>query len=390
MIKADLETNPALQDVWVQGEVSNCRQYASGHWYWTLKEDDASLSCVMWKGIAAKQDVTPEDGSAFNVHGSISFYARGGQLQLYVDRLEVEGIGDLHRRFAQLKAKLEAEGLFDPRLKRPLPRFPRRIGVVTSPDAAALRDLCHVLERRWPSAEVFLAPTRVQGESAPAEIVAALDAIERAGVDVVIVTRGGGSIEDLWAFNDEAVARAIRACPVPVVAGVGHETDFTIADFVADVRAPTPSAAAEIVAPDARELRLGIDELRLRAGRSLDRRLAVAGERLKGASRRLALASPARTAERRVAALVDLRRRLRSTVVSRLRFANASLEACTMRLEALSPRSVLARGFAHVSRTADGSTVRSAEDVASGDGIRVQVHSGEFGAVVAGQGRLFD
>ncbi|MCE7938993.1 MAG: exodeoxyribonuclease VII large subunit, partial [Chloroflexi bacterium CFX6] len=268
-IKAILEDDPELGDVWVEGEVSNCRPAASGHWYFVLKDEGATLSCVIWKSSAAALSTLPADGQRFLMHGAVSVYGPAGRYQYYVDHCEPAGLGDLHQRFEALKARLAEEGLFDAARKRPLPAYPMRIGVVTSRQAAALRDICNVLARRWPAAEVRLAPTLVQGDAAPDQIVAALAAVARAGVEVVLLARGGGSLEDLWAFNDERVARAIAACPVPVVCGVGHEIDFTIADFVADVRAPTPSAAAEMVTPDARELRLAVDDRRLRLTRSV-------------------------------------------------------------------------------------------------------------------------
>jgi exodeoxyribonuclease VII large subunit len=230
-LKALLESDALLTDVWVQGEVSNFTPAASGHWYWTLKDESAALQCVMWRSRVSAQTYTPEVGESLLAHGYVSVYETAGKVQLYADHVEPAGRGDLYRRFEELKARLAAEGLFDEERKRPLPRFPRRIGVVTSLDAAALRDVCRVLARRWPSVEVLVSPTLVQGDAAPAEIVAAIEAIQRSDVDVVIVTRGGGSLEDLWAFNDEGVARAVAGCAVPVISGVGHETDFTICDF---------------------------------------------------------------------------------------------------------------------------------------------------------------
>jgi len=388
-VKALFDGDPELVDVWVQGEASNCRPAASGHWYWTLKDEDASLRCVMWRSHAATQECLPEDGGAFLLHGSVSVYPAQGQYQLYVDHVEPVGVGDLYRQFEALKAKLEAEGLFDPERKRLLPAYPERIGIVTSTEAAALRDVCHVLARRWPSADVSVAPTLVQGDGAPEQIVAALEAIGGAGVDVVIVTRGGGSLEDLWAFNDERVARAIASCPIPVVAGVGHETDFTIADFVADMRAPTPSAAAELATPDAWELAQNVDELRERLGRQMRSQLETAVQELAHARRRLTHASPARTVAEGETALVNLGGRLQRSLVSRLRLARADLEGQRRRLAALSPPATLARGYAHVSRRRDGHPVRSTADVVAGEGIDVRVTDGGFGAVVEGQANLF-
>jgi exodeoxyribonuclease VII large subunit len=385
-VKALLDGDPLLSDLWVSGEVSNFTRAASGHWYFTVKDDEAALRCVMWRSKAAAQAQVPANGDALLVHGDVSVYAAGGQFQLYADHVEPAGLGDLHREFEALKARLAAQGLFDQERKRPLPRFPRRIGVVTSLDAAALRDVCQVLRRRWPGAEVLVSPTPVQGEAAPPRIVAALDAAGRSGADVVIVTRGGGSIEDLWAFNDEAVAHAIAACPVPVVAGVGHETDVTIADFVADVRAATPTAAAELATPDGRELRMSVDELRNRASR-----LAVDGvstRRRDTASlmRRLEMSAPARRLEAQREIVAGYRARLERAAASRLRLARADLAGLTSRMEALSPAATLERGYSRVRLLADGRTVRHAAQVAAGDGLGIDVADGSFEAVVVEPG----
>jgi len=389
LVKACLEGDPELADVWVKGEVSNATAAASGHWYFTLKDEEASLKCVMWRHQAARQAVLPEEGRAFVMHGGMSFYGRSGSAQLVVDLVEADGVGDLYARFEALKRALEAEGLIDPARRRPLPRYPRRIGVVTSRDAAAFQDICNVLRRRWCAAEVVLAHTLVQGDLAPAGIVAALSAVAP-HADVVIVARGGGSIEDLWAFNDEAVARAIAACPVPVIAGVGHETDVTIADFVADERAPTPSAAAERVTPDAAELRQTVDELVARARWRIGERLADARGRLVALRRSLALAGPARQLIERRRQVADLDQRLARAAGVRLALARSGLAGQATRLAALDPLAVLARGYAHVSRTSDGAIVRRRADVSPGDGLRIRVADGAFDAVVAGQARLID
>ena len=389
-IKSVLSDAPELNDVWVKGEVSNATQAHSGHWYWTIKDDEASMDCVMWKGVASRQVALPENGSEFTFHGNISFYPKSGRVQLYVDLLEQEGIGDLHRRFEALKAVLEAEGLFDQDRKRPIPLYPRRLGIVTSLDAAALRDVCHVLERRWPSVEVFVAPTRVQGAEAPAEIVAALESIARADVDAVIVTRGGGSIEDLWAFNEEIVARAIAACPVPTIAGVGHETDTTIADYVADMRAPTPSAAAELVTPDGRELRLAVDEARDRLSRETERQLRSAQDGTASSLRRLRLASPSKPIAAARETIEARRSRMQRALESSLSVSKARLDGRIRRLGALNPHAILERGYAHVTNTTTDAPVRSTADIKAGDGLRIAVADGDIDAVVRGQGRLFE
>jgi exodeoxyribonuclease VII large subunit len=256
-IREMFEMDYRLQDVWVRGEISNLSRPSSGHVYFSLKDSSASIRCVMWKTAAITQAVKLNEGDAIIAHGKISVYEPQGAYQLYVDAVEAAGgAGDLFRQFELLKAKLQAEGLFDPERKRPLPLVAHKIGLVTSPTGAALQDMLNVIRRRWPLLRVVLSPTPVQGEDAPPKIIAALQKLyRRSDIDAIIVARGGGSIEDLWAFNDEAVARSIARSPVPVISGVGHEVDFTIADFVADVRAPTPSAAAELITPDQLEYR---------------------------------------------------------------------------------------------------------------------------------------
>ncbi|MCK4449981.1 MAG: exodeoxyribonuclease VII large subunit, partial [Anaerolineae bacterium] len=241
-IRRLIEDDPELSDVWVEGEVSNFSRAFSGHCYFTLKDAGSQIGCVMWRSVAILQDYLPVDGDLVLAYGRVGVYEASGRYQLYVDQIRPAGVGDLYRQFELLKARLEAEGLFAPERKRPLPGFPRCIGVVTSPTAAALRDILNVLGRRYPLAEVLLAPTQVQGDAAPPQIVAALEALNtRDDVDVIIVARGGGSLEDLWAFNDERVTRAIAGSRIPVICGVGHETDFSLVGFAADVRAPTPS-----------------------------------------------------------------------------------------------------------------------------------------------------
>jgi exodeoxyribonuclease VII large subunit len=258
-IKELLEDDPPLQDVWLSGEISNFSRSAAGHIYFTLKDAGAALSCVMWRSVATGLTWRPKQGDAALAHGHISLYSVRGTYQLYVDQLKPAGLGDLHAQYEELKDRLRNEGLFDDERKQRLPSFPKAIGIVTSPGAAALRDVLNVLRRRYPLVQVVLAPTLVQGAQAPPQIVAALQSLDtRDDIDVILVVRGGGSLEELWAFNDERVARAIADCRHPVVSGVGHETDFTIADFVADRRAPTPSVAAELVVPDQAELRQSI------------------------------------------------------------------------------------------------------------------------------------
>ena len=261
-IRQMFERDVTLQDIWVEGEISGFKQAPSGHYYFAMKDGKVLIDCAMWRSSAQQQPILPKDGDAVLAHGYVAIYEERSKYQFYVDRIRPLGVGDLYRQFELLKQKLAAEGLFDDERKRPLPVFPRKIGVVTSPNAAAFQDVLNVLRRRFPLVEVVLSPTLVQGADAPAQIVRALDRLSRRDdIDVIWVGRGGGSIEDLWAFNDEAVARAIVASRVPVISGVGHETDFTIADFAADLRAPTPSAAAELLTPDISEMQSGLDRL---------------------------------------------------------------------------------------------------------------------------------
>jgi exodeoxyribonuclease VII large subunit len=266
-----LQEDDLLRALWIQGETSNLSISSAGHCYFTLKDRTAQLRCVLFKHAARGQTGSLENGAQIIVHGRLGVYEAQGNVQLYVDQVQRAGLGALHLEFEALKTRLEEEGLFDPARKRPLPILPRTIGVVTSPQAAAFQDICRVLQARFPAVEVVLAPTLVQGAEAPAQIVAALRQLgQQGGIDVIIVARGGGSIEDLWAFNDEGVARAIVASPIPVVTGVGHETDTTIADFAADVRAPTPSAAAAAVVPDREDVLVQVRAFRQDLRASID------------------------------------------------------------------------------------------------------------------------
>jgi exodeoxyribonuclease VII large subunit len=377
-----LEQDYRLQDVRVAGEISGFRAYPSGHWYFTLKDAAAQVNCVMWRGRAERQRYQPRDGDAVEAHGNVTLYETRGQFQLDVMWLEPAGEGALYQEFVRLKAQLEAEGLFAPERKRPLPRWPRVIGIVTSPAGAALRDVLNVLRRRFPLAAVILAPTPVQGADAPPQIVAALQAVADRSPDVIIVARGGGSLEDLWAFNDEAVARAIAACPIPVVSGVGHETDFTIADFAADLRAPTPSAAAELVTPLALDdLRADVDTLTARMADALRssvqfHRLALAERQaeLKGLSPQARLAA----ARHRLNAVLA---RAAISVNHRLSLERERWNGLALALNSVNPLAVLGRGYAVVTRP-DGAVVYRARDVSPGEALEVKVSEGEFGVRV--------
>lgn len=382
-IRSTVETDPRLMDVWVEGEVSNFRRVASGHCYFTLKDAGAELRCVMWRDRVQGMRTLPANGDSVLAHGRVGLYEQRGDLQLYVDALEPLGLGWLYQEYERLKARLEAEGLFAPERKRPLPRFPRRIGVVTSPDAAALRDILNVLSRRYPLAEVILAPTLVQGEEAPPQIVAALRALNaREDIDVILLARGGGSLEELWAFNDEGVARAVAASRIPVVCGVGHETDFSLADFAADRRAPTPSAAAELATPDRVELAQQVRMLRARLVRALEADLARRRGRVQGQVRVLRRLSPALRLSQTRQRLDDLTERAGRAIQHQIAVRRERLAGLAGRLEGISPLATLERGYAIVQRAADGLIVRSPDQVSPGDALRVRVRDGEFGAVV--------
>jgi len=380
-----LESDLFLSDLWISGEVSNLRRYPSGHVYFSLKETDAALSCVLFK--SSNTGFKFADGDAVVAHGRISFYEVRGDLQFIVDFVQPEGVGALQAEFERMKARLQEEGLFDPGRKRALPRFPQRIGVVTSPAGAVFHDICHVLERRWPLAEVVLAPAAVQGPDAVPRIVAALEALNRRDdIDVIIVARGGGSLEDLWCFNDEQVARAIFGSVIPIVSGVGHETDTTIADYVADVRAPTPSAAAELVAPERTEVSVRLSvaagtllanvQDQLESGRSGVRNAALLMER----------AAPDINRERQ--RTDDLTRQTMTSVETMVRTFQKGLHGFHLALRSLDPYATLQRGYALVQR--DGHVVDSVEGATVGERLNVRVRDGDFPVRVDSGGAVPD
>lgn len=381
-IREMFEVDYRLQDVWVEGEVSGLTRHTSGHIYFTLKDASAQIACVMWKNVAWTFGDLLSHGGQIVAHGKVSVYETRGQYQLYVDRVQPKGLGDLHAQFELLKAKLQAEGLFAPERKRPLPEFPHRIGLVTSPTGAVIRDICNILSRRWPLVEVLLAPTAVQGEDAPPQIVAALDALYRRNdLDLIIVARGGGSLEDLWAFNDERVARKIAQSPVPVVSGVGHEVDFTIADFVADLRAPTPSAAAELVTPDRAEFRAQVAALRSQLVAAITDHVRDRRAALQSQSRALAHLSPQQQLANLRQRADDLISQATSAISHHLQLRRARLTGALARLDALNPLAVLQRGYAVVRR--EGQLVHSVSQVSPGDRLSVHVSDGEFEAKVS-------
>lgn len=377
-----LESDARLQDLWVQGEISNLSRPSSGHMYFTLKDAGAALRCVMWRAAVARQGYSPREGEAVEVHGSINIYEASGQYQLYADTLRPVGEGVLYQEFLRLKARLEAEGLFDPERKRPLPRWPHKIGIVTSPSGAALRDMLNTIRRRYPLVKVILAPSPVQGDEAPPGIVAALQALNAfAKPDVILVARGGGSIEDLWAFNDERVARAIADSVIPVISGVGHETDFTIADFVSDLRAPTPTAAAELATPNRGDLLVSLQDMLARSERALQTRLTNARWILSHTENQLHLYSPQTRIRSDRQRLDEIERRAVSAIHYRQKLHSNQISGLQKRLAALSPLAVLRRGYAVVTGM-EGQNIRSLQQVHSGDQIQVQVSDGVFQARV--------
>jgi len=379
-----MESDEVLQDVWVEGEVSNLARPVSGHIYFSIKDASASLKCVIWKSNALRIKVPLQNGMAVEAHGYISVYEPAGQYQLYVDTLRPAGEGYLYQEFVRLKARLEEEGLFSPERKRPIPARPQRIGIVTSATGAALQDMLNTLGRRYPLAEVVLAPAAVQGTEAPTELVAALQALNRLeGVDVILIGRGGGSLEDLWAFNDERVVRAVAASRVPVIAGVGHETDFTLTDFAADLRAPTPTGAAVQATPDIADLKLELLAAQNRLASALEDRLSYERSVLDGLMHRLQGVSPLRSILNDRQRLDDLWLRLERGLGHGLSLRRARLTGAEERLRSLNPLAVLERGYAVV-RQANGVVVTRVGQVAAGQDLTVRVSDGEFDTRVNG------
>ena len=427
-IKAILEA--AFDTVWLEGEISNYRVAASKHAYFVLKDDKAQIRCVMFRHRAMGIKFEPGDGDQVLLHGEVTVYNARGEYQVIVDRMEPRGLGALQKAFEQLKVKLAGEGLFDAAAKKPLPPFPWKVGVITSPTGAAVRDIIQVITRRNPKTAILLYPVKVQGEGAAREIAAAIDEMNRfADIDALIVGRGGGSIEDLWAFNEECVARAIYASRIPVVSAVGHEVDFTIADFVADVRAPTPSAAAELVVPvlqdiadDLQRLNRGLvsslqtrirdcrtqlqnfagrrffreplqmvqpafqrlDDLRQRLARALGQWLTLRTERLDRKIRELAHVSPARNIVFLKQRQAALRHQMIRQVVSRTQLNREKFEGIVKNLNALNPLTILERGYSICTDTVTGKALKSSDHVSTGDSVRVRLAKGKLDCVVKG------
>jgi exodeoxyribonuclease VII large subunit len=382
-VAALLEQDSQLNPVLVKGELSGFKSYASGHLYFTLKDEEAAVSCVMFRNQAVRLRFKPVDGLKVLVTAKASLYDRDGRFQLYVSEMTVQGLGDLFLAYEQLKKKLEAEGLFAAEHKKKLPLLPRAIGVVTSPSGAVIRDIIQVLSRRFPNFRLILQPVAVQGEGAAQQIAAAINRFNRLGnVDVLIVGRGGGSLEDLWAFNEEIVARAVYASDIPVISAVGHETDFTICDFAADLRAPTPSAAAELAMPVRREQEAMLRQFRNRLGQALGHRLQSQEQRLTHLRASRVFRQPFDLLNRRRLDCDRLIQALQTSMAQKTALAERRFSILAGKLDALSPLKVLARGFGLVRSARDGRPLASTALVNPGDRVDVQLCDGVLGCEV--------
>ena len=380
-IQSRLDADPFLNTVAIRGEISNYKQYPSGHHYFTLKDETAALKAVMFKGNALRLRFRPENGMKVIAMGKISVYPRDGAYQLYCTAMAVDGVGDLHAAFEQLKKKLAAQGLFDPEHKKPIPKFPGTIGIITSSAGAAVHDMLRILRKRYPMVRVRLFPVRVQGVEAPAEISAAIRyANHYMLADLLIVGRGGGSIEDLWAFNDEQVAYAIYESVIPVISAVGHEPDVTISDYVADLRAATPSNAAELAVPDQYALMQNLDAMSSAMAASLDRQLRSARRQLNLLSASAALKSPFAYLEQRANNLNMLKSRMITAQQNHIASRKQRYIANVAKLDAMSPLKVLTRGYSMV-QTGEGNVIRSVNQVESGMPVRFRVSDGAFTAI---------
>lgn len=385
-VKSILDADGILAGVFVRGELSNYKVYPSGHHYFSLKDAEGSLRCVMFKREAVTLRFRPQNGMQVTAFGRVTVFPRDGQYQLYVSSMVPDGIGDLHLAFEQLKAKLEAQGLFDERHKKPIPKFPQRVALVTSPAGAAVRDMIRILRARWPLARVYVVPCRVQGSEAPAEIAGAISWVnDWALADLIITGRGGGSMEDLWCFNDETVARAIYASRIPVISAVGHEPDVTIADFVADLRAATPSNGAELAVPDQKEQYELLDHLGQRMRKAMERQLGNRRALLVQVGRCPMLRDPASWVRDRRDRLDRQRERLGYTMNAALAGDRRDMARLAAGLDALSPLKVLGRGYA-IAKGPKG-IVRDIEDVAAGDELELRVSNGSIACEVKETGK---
>lgn len=380
-----MESDEILRDIWVSGEISNFVRPSSGHIYFTLKDENAALKCVIWKANAMRLRMSLADGMAVEAHGYISIFEPRGEYQLYIDALRLAGEGLLYQEFLRVKSRLEAEGLFDQERKKPIPERPSVIGIVTSPTGAALQDMLDTLRRRYPLAEVVLAPTSVQGDQAPGEIIKALGSVNREGkAEVILLARGGGSLEDLWPFNDEGVVRAVADSKIPVISGVGHETDFTLADFAADLRAPTPTAAAELATPDIADLKIDLQDLQRALDSATQNLLDLLQQGASTLDARLGQASPLWMVDNNHQRLDEISNRMMTIIEHQRELASSRLQSMTARLNALNPMAVMHRGYAIV-RKDDGGLIHSVSQVQRDAQINIMVRDGKFGATVTGE-----
>ena len=387
-VKTIFDNEPLLNDVFVRGEISNFKAHSSGHFYFSLKDEGSVLKSVMFRGNSIRLPFMPENGMKVIAHGRISAFVRDGQYQLYVDSMEPDGTGSLYIAFEQLKAKLEAEGLFSASRKKALPKIPKTVGIVTSPTGAAIQDMINVMGRRFPYAEIILYPALVQGPDAPMSVCKGIDYFNKnKACDVMIIGRGGGSIEDLWGFNSEAVARAIAMSDIPIISAVGHETDFTIADFVADMRAPTPSAAAEIAVPEASELKRKINNIITREGAVLVKMLAQKRAILERYSRSRSLTSPYNMIEDKKMTVLSLSRRAELAEKANLDKMSGKFASLTGKLSALNPMSVISRGYTAVFDET-GNVVKSVTGLSIGDNVNLRMSDGTVKATVFEKGKL--
>lgn len=384
-IKMLLESAPTLNDVYVKGEISNFKNHiSSGHFYFSLKDKDSQIKAVMFRSSASKMKFVPENGMMVVAHGRVASYVRDGQYQLYADSMEPDGVGALYVAFEQLKQRLAAQGVFAPEKKKPLPKIPKTIGVITSPTGAAVRDIINIATRRFPFAKIVVYPALVQGENAASSLISGIRYFNDTGsADAIIIGRGGGSIEDLWAFNDENLAKTVCASEIPVISAVGHETDFTICDFAADLRAPTPSAAAELAVPDTAELKHKINNIISRESAVLLQMLSAKRETLARYEKSRYLSSPGHMIDDRRMALVLSSERLMTSAAHVNEIKKHALSALSGKLEALSPLAVLSRGYGVVS-SEEGKVIKEIADVSVGDKITVKVRDGEIYAGVSG------
>ena len=383
-LKMLMDGDRVLSNIFVRGEISNFKSYSSGHVYFTLKDEGGQLKAVMFRSYASRLPFLPADGMRVIVHGRISVYEANGQYQLYADEMQPDGAGSLALQFEQIKRRLADEGLFDEERKRPLPPMPRRIGVITSPSGAAVHDIMNILGRRFPLTEMILYPSQVQGNEAPMQLMAGLEFFAVTGmVDVIIIGRGGGSAEDLWAFNNEELARTIAASPIPVISAVGHESDFTICDFVADRRAPTPSAAAELAVPEQGELLHRIHSQGQRMRALMEQRIAQERRLLRQLEQSSVLQSPDRVFDPFRMKLSEAEAGLERAAGQYLAELQNRVKTNTEKLEALSPLSILARGYAAIKR--EDKTVLSAAELKKGDDIEIRFTDGRVTATVTGK-----